>query len=323
MADIMTLLDPMIKKINEVMLELIQRDEEVVARVSGYSFEGGGKRLRPLMFCLVSEALGQPLKQRALETSTAFEFLHMATLLHDDIIDAAELRRGRAAAHLAFGVPEVILAGDYLLAKAAVLGAETDNLICVRIMSEVVSSLSLGELVQLEARRRVTLGEEDYFKIIYRKTAALMEGATQSAALLAGADEKIVKAAARYGRQFGLAFQIVDDILDYQGDEAAFGKPVGHDLDEGKITLPFIRAREGLSDDKRERLCELAEHEDISAAEHEEIAVLVAEGRGLESSRLKADELIHEAIDALGCFPPSPARDRLEALAAYTVSRDC
>lgn len=322
MTDIMILLDPMIKKINEVMLELIQRDEEVIARVSGYSFEGGGKRLRPIMFCLVLEALGQPLDQRSLETGTAFEFLHMATLLHDDIIDAAEVRRGRTAAHLAFGVPEVILAGDYLLAKAAVLGAETDNLSCVRILSEVVISLSLGELVQLEARRQAGLDEESYFKIIYRKTAALMEGATRSAALLAGADEKTIEAAARYGRQFGLAFQIIDDILDYQGNEAAFGKPVGHDLDEGKITLPFIRAREGLSDDKRERLCELAEHQNISAAEHEEIAALVTEGRGIESSRLKANELIHEAIDALGIFPPSPARDRLEALAAYIVSRD-
>lgn len=318
----MTLLAPLIKRVNEVMLELIHRDEAVVARVSGYSFEGGGKRLRPLMFCLVSEALGRPLDQKTMETSTAFEFLHMATLLHDDIIDAAELRRGRAAAHIAFGVPEVILAGDYLLAKAAILGAETENFSCVRIMSEVVSSLSLGELVQLEARRKVVLAEDDYFKIIYRKTAALMEGATKTAAILAGADETVVKAATRYGRQFGLAFQIVDDILDYQGDEAAFGKPVGHDLDEGKITLPFIRARESLSDDKRERLAELAEHEDISLAEHEEIAALVREGHGVESSRFKADELIHEAVAALELFPPSPARDWLEALALYTVSRN-
>ena len=322
MADIMKLLAPLIERINAVMLDLIRRDEEVVARVSGYSFEGGGKRLRPLMFCLTLEALGRRPDQEMIETGTAFEFLHMATLLHDDIIDGAALRRGRAAAHLTFGVPEVILAGDYLLAKAAKLGSATDNMDCVKTMSEVVAALSLGELIQLEARRKAGLGEEDYFRIIYRKTAALMEGATRTAAILAGVEGEALAAAARYGRQFGLAFQIVDDILDYQGDEAAFGKPVGHDLNEGKITLPFIKAREDLSDAKRERLCELAEHEDLSPAEHEEIMILVGEGGGVESARLKADELIHEAVASLAFFPPSPARDKLEALAAYTVSRD-
>ena len=322
MADILTILAPLTGRINKTMADLIARDEEVVARISGYSFEGGGKRLRPLIFCLVTEALGQPLTREKLETSTAFEFLHMATLLHDDIVDASELRRGLEAAHLKFGVPEAILTGDYLLAKAAVIGAETNDLACVKIMSGLVGVMSIGELIQLGARRRVDLPEDEYFKIIYRKTAALMEGAAQAAAILAGAGEEMIAGAARYGRQLGLAFQIMDDILDYQSDQATFGKPVGHDLDEGKITLPFIKAREALDDLKRDRLRDLAEREDLGDGDHEEIKRLVLEGDGVIAAHLKADELAHEAVNCLSILPPSAARDRLEAVAIYTVSRN-
>jgi len=321
MADILKILEPLISRINATMSEMIARDEEIVARIGRYSFEGGGKRLRPLMFCLMYEALGGELTPARLETSTAFEFLHMATLLHDDIVDVAEVRRGRPAAHLAFGVPEAVLAGDYLLSKAAVIGSETANLECIKALSWVVGALSLGELVQLGSRRQVNLSEEDYFKIIYRKTAVLMEGATKAAAILSGAEGETLEAASLYGRQFGLAFQIVDDILDYQGDQTTFGKPVGHDLDEGKITLPFIRAREALGDEARNHLRDLAEHENISPEDREEIIALVGRGGGVASARLKADELIHEAIRALHALKPSVARDRLEALALYTVSR--
>ena len=318
----MTTLATLIGKINAATEDFLHRDEDGVARVSGYSFEGGGKRVGPHMLCLTLDALGRELDQELIEISKAYEFMHMATLLHDDIIDGAELRRGREAAHLACGVPEVILAGDYLLAKAAGLGAQSDNMDCVKTMSEVVAALSLGELIQLEARRQTDLPEDDYFKIIYRKTAALMEGAAKSAAILAGAEGETLAAATRYGRQFGLAFQVIDDILDYQGEQTTFGKPVGHDLDEGKITLPFIKARDALGDTRRTRLCELAEHEDLSVLEHEEISALVREGGGVESARLKADELIHEAVAALSHFPDSSARDNLAALAVYTGSRD-
>lgn len=322
MSDVLKTLTPLIERINQTMTGLIARDEEMAVRVSDYSFQGGGKRLRPLMFCLITEALGRELETDKLEMSSAFEFLHMATLLHDDIVDVAEMRRGRAAAHLVFGVPEAVLAGDYLLAKAALLGAETNNMECVKVMCNVVRALSLGELIQLGARRRTGLPEEEYFRIIYRKTAVLMEGAARTAAVLAGVDGDLVNAAARYGRQFGLAFQIVDDILDYQGEADTFGKPVGHDLDEGKITLPFIRARETLNDHDRERLCELAGHESLSPDDYEEIMALVAKGGGAASASLKADELSHEAVAALAAFPPSPARDHLEALAVTAVGRN-
>lgn len=322
MAEIMTSLSPLIERINSVMADLIRRDEDVVARVSGYGFEGGGKRLRPVLFCLVTEALGKPLDQTVLETGASFEFLHLATLLHDDIVDLAEVRRGRPAAHLAFGVPETVLCGDYLLAKAAGLGAATGNIECVKVMSEVVATLSLGELVQLQARRQVDLSEAEYFEIIYRKTAVLMEGACRSAAILAGADSRTVAAVADYGRSFGLAFQIMDDILDYLGDESAFGKPVGHDLEEGKITLPFIRARENLEAAPKERLMALAGREPFDDEARAEIFALVKSVDGAGAARRKADDLVAEALAALEGLAPSSARDSLKALAAFTISRD-
>ncbi|KXS56212.1 MAG: hypothetical protein AMR96_03930, partial [Candidatus Adiutrix intracellularis] len=266
-------------------------------------------------------ALGHPLTPSNLATGVAFEFLHLASLLHDDIVDLAEIRRGRAAAHLTFGVPETVLAGDYLLSKAAALGADTDNIDCVKIMARVVRSLALGELMQLSARRRVNLSEIEYFRIIYRKTAALMEGAAQSATILAGAGERLAAGARCYGRQLGLAFQIVDDILDYQSDQQTFGKPVGHDLDEGKITLPFIRARDSLNPARRARLCALAGEDKISHQNHEEIAALVAEGNGTNLARRTATELTQKARIALNLFPPSIARKQLTDLTLHTVNR--
>ena len=321
MADVFKNLTPLTEKINQIIVSLISSDAKEAARVSGYNFQGGGKRLRPLIFCLMTEALGQPLTTARLEMSSAFEFLHMATLLHDDVVDKAETRRGQLAAHLAFGVPEAVLAGDYLLAKAALLGMETNNVECVKIMCNVVRDLSLGELIQLDVRHQAYLTEEEYFKIIYCKTAALIEGAAKTAAILAEADEKSIEAAASYGRYFGLAFQIVDDILDYQGELATFGKPVGHDLDEGKITLPFIRARNTLAENEAERLCTLARQEKISPVDHSEIRSLVDRAGGTALARLKVDELSREAVNALAVFQPSPARDLLEALAIASIAR--
>ncbi len=333
MADILKTLAPLIDRINETMSDLIARDEEVAARIGQYSFQGGGKRLRPLIFCLVSQALGREVTPEALETAAAFEFLHMATLLHDDIVDGASTRRGREAAHLVFGVPETVLAGDYLLAKSAVLGAATGNLTCVKNLSSIVAAMSVGELTQMEMRHRVDLSEEEYFGIIHRKTAVLMEGAALSAAQLAGADEELEAPAARfYGEKLGLAFQVMDDILDYESDEATFGKPVGHDLAEGKITLPFIRARDNLAMDnragdklageERERLRSLAGR-DFDPAHWPEVRRLVEKGRGISGAHGAAQALAAEALSAIVTYlSPSPAREHLAQLAVYVIDRN-
>ena len=321
MADILTTLAPLVKEIDQTMGCLLTQDEEVVAQIGRYNFEGGGKRIRPLLFCLTSQALGSPLTPYLLEVGAGFEFLHMATLLHDDIVDEADTRRGRKAAHLAFGTAETVLGGDYFLSKAALLMTNTADLQCVRVMAEVVSALSLGELVQLGSRYRGDLTESEYFHIINRKTAVLMEGSTKTAAILAKANDSIISAAASYGSKLGLVFQILDDVLDYQSDQETIGKPVGRDLDEGKVTLPFILARENLSPIAKARLEVLATQISLSSDMHQEVQALVLEGRGVECSLVKASQMVQEAVDALMLFPPSPYRDHLESLAAYMVDR--
>jgi len=323
MTDILTNLAPLADRINQTLAELIARDSIVVARISGYSFQGGGKRIRPLVFCLVSSALGREATPDVMTTGAAFEFLHQASLLHDDIVDLAEVRRGRAAAHLEFGVPETVLAGDYLLAKASRLVAELDSPACLKILARLVGAMALGELTQLGARRQADLGAAEYFRIIYRKTAVLLEGAAKCAAILAGAGPRLEAAAGRYGRKLGLAFQIIDDLLDYQGDEAVLGKPVGHDLDEGKITLPFILAREALPPARRARLLQLAGPAagPLSPEAFREITALVAEGQGLAEARRQAEALAGRAVQALAAWPLSPAREQLAALAGYVTAR--
>jgi octaprenyl-diphosphate synthase len=323
MTDILTSLAPLADRINQTLADLIARDSIVVARISGYSFQGGGKRLRPLVFCLVATALGLEATPAVMATGAAFEFLHQASLLHDDIVDLAELRRGRAAAHLAFGVPETVLVGDYLLAKASRLVADLDNPACIKILARMAGTMALGELTQLGARRQVDLGAAEYFRIIYRKTAVLLEGAAKCAALLAGAGTRAGAAAGRYGRKLGLAFQIADDLLDYQGDEAILGKPAGHDLGEGKITLPFILAREALPPARRERLRQLAGPAagPLAPEVFQEINALVAEGQGLASARKQAEDLAGRAVQALDGWPHSTAKEQLTALARYVTSR--
>jgi octaprenyl-diphosphate synthase len=319
----MTSLAPLAESINRTLADLVARDAAAAGRISGYSLGGGGKRLRPLIFCLISAARGREVTPAVLATGAAFEFLHLASLLHDDIVDLGTVRRGRAAAHLAFGVPETVLAGDYLLARASRLGADTENLALIRIMADLVATMALGELDQLGARRRVDLGAREYFRIIHRKTACLFEGAAWGAAVLAGGGSETEAAARRYGRKLGLAFQIIDDLLDFQGDEAVLGKPAGHDLDEGKITLPFILARRALPRAEIERLRQLAgpDNGNLGPEAFREIRGLVEAGGGLAAARRAAETLAEQAARALEPWPPSPAREQLAALAFYVTAR--
>ncbi|MGL4209866.1 MAG: polyprenyl synthetase family protein [Candidatus Adiutrix sp.] len=321
MTSILKKLIPLTENINQVMVNLIATDEDIVSPIESYILSGGGKRLRPLIFCLFFEALKHPPAQEQLETAAAFEFLHMASLLHDDIVDQAETRRGSVAAHLKFSVPEAILTGDYLLSKAAGLGSKTDNIECVRIMTQVVEALSLGELLQLAAKSKINLSEDEYFCIIYRKTAALIEGAACAAALLAGGTIEQVESAKQYGRKVGLAFQIIDDILDFKSTSQTLGKPTGHDLTLGHITLPFIRARDNLSGALKTRLCEITSSLSLHHDNREEILFLLEKGEGLSQARLTAEALIREATLALGDFPPSTAVTMLEELAVYAAHR--
>lgn len=322
MSQILERLRPLITTINQEIVKGLGTDDPLLAEVAGHILTAGGKRLRPLFFVL-SGRLAEGPEEELLRLSPAFELLHAASLLHDDLVDQALTRRGRPAAHALFGPAEAVLTGDYLMAKAADLAVSSGNLACMAEVARILRLMSEGELLQRQNRRNTALPLETYFKIIYRKTAALLEGASYLGALTAKADPARTRALRIFGRKLGLAFQIVDDCLDYEGQTSELGKPVGHDLDEGQITLPLILARARAEAGDRKRLDELAGRAGRRPEELNELLAIISRYEGVARARLKSDELIAEALGELELFPASEIKDALVGLGSYVVERHC
>lgn len=226
-----------------------------IEEVSNYIIFSGGKRLRPVLFLLASRALGRMAEPRH---AAIFEYLHAATLLHDDVVDSAGLRRGRPAARVKYGNDTVILVGDFLFSKSYSLSVEVADHRFVQALTDCTIHMAEGQVLEVLHTDDLELNHEGYLKVIMAKTAVLLAAACQMGAIYAGASDQVVRAFYDYGMELGIAFQIVDDALDYVGSEHEFGKPVGHDLEEGKITLPFIHARQQAPADLRQRLFDLA-----------------------------------------------------------------
>ena len=319
--DLFERLVPLTERVNRTLKIVLEEDSGFFGEVGVYSLLGGGKRLRPLLFCLAYGALGREVDEDALRQAAGFELLHMATLMHDDIIDQSDTRRGRPAVHRVFGIPETVMSADYLVAKAGLMTLSKSNMTTTSLMIELLRDLSLGELAELKARRDVELPASGYVEIIYR-TAALLETIGKTAATMAEAGEASFKALADYGRLMGLGFQIRDDVLDYQAKPGPLGKPVGQDLVEGRITLPFIKARENLAGSDKARLLELGSDLGLTSEGFLEALELVGRGRGQELAKEDASAFVRDAVAALESLPPSAERDLLAELAVYSVERD-
>jgi octaprenyl-diphosphate synthase len=322
LGDLFSRLEGLTARINGLLKAIFEEDQGFFGEVGVYSLLGGGKRLRPLIFCLSYQALGLELDDDAVKEAASFELLHMATLMHDDIIDQSDLRRGRSAAHRVFGIPETVMAADYLIAKAGLMNMAKSSLETMRLMVCLLRDLSYGELAELKARREADLTSDRYMDIIYKKTAALLETVGRAAAIIGEADEKSSKALSDYGRLLGLGFQITDDVLDYQAQVGKLGKPVGQDLAEGRITLPFIMAREALTGADRQRLIELGSMNPLEKEHLDEVRLLLDKGQGIEKALAEARRLAEEAAQALKALAPSPERELLADLALYSVERD-
>ena len=320
--DLFSRLEGLTALVNLTLKTILDEDGGFFGEVGAYSLLGGGKRLRPLIFCLASKAIGTELDDGALRQASGFELLHMATLMHDDIIDQSDTRRGRSAVHKVFGIPETVMAADYLVAKAGLMTFAKSNLETMRLMLELLRELSLGELLELKTMREVALPMATYMEIIYRKTAILLETVGRTAGVMAGADETIRGALADYGRLMGLGFQITDDVLDYQLGSEVLGKPVGQDLAEGRMTLPFILARDALTGADRERRLEFGACDPLTSEGWIEARALVEKGGGITLSLAEADRLAREAVEALNPLAASPEKDLLIDLAFYAVKRD-
>jgi len=294
-------------------------DVVLVNQVAEHIVAAGGKRLRPILLLLAARALGHSGRD-AQQLAAVIEFIHTSTLLHDDVVDESDLRRGRKTANALWGNAASVLVGDFLYSRSFQMMVELDRMEVMQLLADTTNAIAEGEVLQLLHVRNPDTDEAAYLRVIERKTAVLFAAATQLGALLAGTDEATQQRLYAYGLNLGCAFQIADDVLDYSADEADLGKHLGGDFGEGKATLPLIHAMAHAAPEARARLRLLIEHGDVDGLP-EVLAVIHSTG-GLEYSRQRAREYAEAAENALDGLADNAAMAALRGLARYAVNRN-
>ncbi len=329
---------PALEQVERTMREAISADQAVIGTIGNHVLSSGGKRLRPLLVMLAAELCGYDGPRRV-QIAAAIELLHTATLLHDDVVDLATLRRGKEAARAIWGNRRAVLVGDYFYARASSLIVEDGNLEILSIFSETIRRMSEGELIQLERSFDPDVTEAHYYSVIDRKSASLIGAAAEAGAILAGVTRAERRRLAQYGREFGLAFQLRDDALDYCATEAELGKSPYTDLREGKVTLPLLLALKRATASERDaiasvlktasqRAAELqaegivAVDQVLDARELAPVVELVERHHGILDTNRRAREHVARAAEAIAPFPDGPSRSALLAAADYAVGRE-
>ncbi len=320
LGPIMALTAQGMNAVNAVILDRMQSEIPLIPALAGHLIAGGGKRMRP-MLTLAGAALCDYHGTRHHKLAAAVEFIHTATLLHDDVVDGSEMRRGKAAANLIFGNPATVLVGDFLFTRSFELMVEDGSLRVLKILSNASSVISEGEVDQLTAARQVETSEERYLGIIGAKTAALFAAATRIAAVVAEKSEAEERALDDFGRNLGIAFQLVDDAMDYDSEVFEMGKGKGDDFREGKMTLPVILAYARGTEEEREFWrAAIGGHRTSDADLAHAVELINAHG-AVEATRERARMFAQRAIDAIACFPPSEARSAMAEAAEFAVAR--
>jgi octaprenyl-diphosphate synthase len=307
-------------RIEEEINRLLDSDIPLISVVGRYIMGSGGKRLRPLLMVLSSRLCGYSGNNDA-PLAVVFEFLHAATLLHDDVVDHAEFRRNRPAANTVWGNPAVVLVGDYLYSRSIQMAAGYRDIRILEVLLDATTMMSEGEVLQLVNSDNLEIREDEYLEVITRKTAVLISAACQAGAIFGGggtAEEKALKA---YGHNLGIAFQLIDDTLDFTGEAEELGKPVGNDIQEGKATLPLIYALRNGKAAERRRIKQIFISEEISAKDISEIRNLMVRTGGIEYTNTRACAHSMRAKEALGIFPRGPVKEILDDIADYVIYR--
>ncbi len=304
--------------VDTVIRSRLNSDVVLIRTIGEYIIGAGGKRMRPVLLLLIAQALGYKGSHHHL-MAAAVEFIHTATLLHDDVVDESDLRRGRGTANAVFGNAASVLVGDYLYSRAFEMLVDVDSMRIMQIMSGATTVIAEGEVLQLLNIHDPDVSEARYLQVVRFKTAKLFEAAAEAGAVLAGASRVQQEAAAAYGRHIGTAFQLVDDVLDYNGDVDALGKNVGDDLREGKPTLPLIRVLEVGTPEQKQLVREAIEK---GEADFDAVARAIQQTGALEhASRCAVAEaaLARQSIEIL---PDSPARQALIDFCTFAIERD-
>jgi octaprenyl-diphosphate synthase len=309
-----------IDKVNLYLEDNLKSHVPLISEVNQHILVGGGKRLRALLFVLCSR-LGDFSGERAYYFSSIFEYLHAATLLHDDVIDNAAVRRGKASANTIWGNSPSVLVGDFLLAKSFSLAVETQSLKILEVLSQTTTRMAEGMVQELIHSHNLNVPEETYREILINKTAVLISAACQTGAIWGKSTDEEVEALAQYGMEMGIAFQLVDDLLDYTATQEDFGKPVGNDFKEGKITLPLIYALKVCSDKDRNNIKEFSKKDQFTDEDFRFIFKLVNDHGGLEYTEKMAVEAKEKAKGFLEILRPGENRQILMDLADYVIER--
>jgi len=306
------------KEVDAVIQRRLQSDVALIDQIAHYIISAGGKRIRPVLVLLFSKALGFTGPER-FELAATVEFIHTATLLHDDVVDESALRRGRKTANALFGNAASVLVGDFVYSRAFQMMVSVNRMRVLEVLADATNVIAEGEVLQLMNMHDPDIAVEDYLRVIRFKTAKLFEASARLGAVLADAPHDVEECCADYGRSLGTAFQLVDDLLDYEGSTSELGKNVGDDLREGKPTLPLLVAMSRGSSAERELIRHAIEHGEV--ARLAEIAEIVRHTGAVAATRDAARAEAEKAREALRVIPPSASREALLEFCVRSVDR--
>lgn len=323
LAAILAPIAPDLKALDEVIKRRLASEVALIDQISGYIIQSGGKRVRPALLILVAKALSSDRKiPHVLDLAAVVEFIHTATLLHDDVVDESTLRRGRETANAAFGNAASVLVGDFLYSRAFQMMVAPNDIRIMQILSDATNTIAEGEVLQLLNMNDPEVDESSYLQVIRYKTAKLFEASTELGAILAGASNSERELAAAFGRHIGTAFQLMDDLLDYTASPEQMGKNAGDDLREGKPTLPLIYLLEnGNSEEQFLVRSAIMQNTDLPEDVFEQILTAVQGSGALEYTQLAAKREADLALGNIKAFPKNAATDSLIALCEYSLAR--
>ena len=307
--------------VEAIIVENLGSEVPLIPRVGDYVFSAGGKRFRPALLLLTARLAGYR-GPRAHNLAAVIEFVHTASLLHDDVVDNAQLRRGMKSANQVFGNPASVLVGDFLYGRASSMLADDNDIRTVKVVAEALRAMAEGEVMQLGRQRDVNTTEPEYIEVVERKTAVLISAASEIGAILGECDTGTRDALRRFGFGLGTAFQLMDDALDYIGEENLFGKKQGNDLTEGKVTLPLILAIRACAPSEREIVSAVLKADEVGAEEFKAVLALIGRYGGIDGTLERARQYVAQCETLLAPFPDGAEKDALLKLSRYVVARE-